>query len=210
LQLRVKELEEENEVALNKEPPEMRRTIEDLRNKLSAAETLCEELMDENDEIKKEIKDLEEEIDEMQDNFREEQADEYTSLKKELEQTAKNCRILQFKLRKAERKAESLEGAKLELERQVGDKGGNVQTIEKVKISSKHSFGYKCNLLQVRQLEKDLKLQSEVSERLQKETEDLKSQLAKERVKLTSKVTLEPVKKKLGKTEVTLKHKNAF
>lgn len=41
--------------------------------------------------------------------FREEQADEYTSLKKELEQTTKNCRILSFKLRKAERRTEQLE-----------------------------------------------------------------------------------------------------
>jgi len=132
LTLRVKELEEENEAATTREP-EMRRTIEDLRGKLSAAETLCEELMDENEEIKKEIRDLEEEIDEMQDNFREEQADEYTTLKKELEQTAKNCRILQFKLRKSERKSESLEAAKLEIERQMGDKGGNMQVMEKVK-----------------------------------------------------------------------------
>jgi chromosome segregation ATPase len=132
LSLRVKELEAENEQATTREP-EMRRTIEDLRSKLSAAETLCEELMDENEEIKKEIRDLEEEIDEMQDNFREEQADEYTSLKKELEQTAKNCRILQFKLRKSERKSESLEAAKLEAERQLGgDKGGNMQAVDKV------------------------------------------------------------------------------
>jgi uncharacterized protein with von Willebrand factor type A (vWA) domain len=82
-----------------------------------------------------ESRDLEEEIDEMQDNFREEQADEYTSLKKELEQTAKNCRILQFKLRKSERKAESLEAAKLEIERQMGgEKGGSMQAVEKVEI----------------------------------------------------------------------------
>jgi cell division septum initiation protein DivIVA len=35
-----------------------------------AAETLCEELMDENEDMKKELRDLEEEIEEMQDNFR--------------------------------------------------------------------------------------------------------------------------------------------
>jgi len=50
----------------------------------------------------------------------------------------------------------------------------------------------------VRQLEKDLKLQSEVSERLQKETEDLKAQLIKEKSRPTapSKVTLDAIKKK--------------
>lgn len=37
-------------------------------------------------------------------------------MKKDLEQTAKNCRILQFKLRKAERRMEQLENDKHELE----------------------------------------------------------------------------------------------
>ena len=55
--------------------------------------------------------------------FREDQADEYTSLKKELEQTAKNCRILSFKLRKSERKAESVEAEKAELEKRLKEVG---------------------------------------------------------------------------------------
>ncbi len=50
--------------------------------------------------------------------IREDQADEYRDLKKDLEQTAKNCRILQFKLRKAERRMEQLETEKHELETQ--------------------------------------------------------------------------------------------
>lgn len=83
---------------------------------MAAAETLCEELMDENEDMKKELRDLEEEIEEMQDNFREDQADEYSSLKKELEQTTKNCRILSFKLKKSERKAEQLELEKIDIE----------------------------------------------------------------------------------------------
>ena len=49
--------------------------------------------------------------------FRESEVDEYSSIKKELEQTGKNCRILSFKLRKTERKAEQLEAEKLESER---------------------------------------------------------------------------------------------
>lgn len=40
---------------------------------------------------------------------------EYTSIKKELDQTTKNCRILSFKLRKAERKVEQLENEKAEI-----------------------------------------------------------------------------------------------
>lgn len=49
--------------------------------------------------------------------FREEQADEYTTIRKNLEQCNKNCRILSFKLRKIERKAEQLEADKTDLEK---------------------------------------------------------------------------------------------
>lgn len=73
--------------------------------------------MDENEDYKKEIRTLEEEIEEMQDNFREEQADEYRDLKRELEQTAKNCRVLQFKLKKAERRSDSVSESELPRDR---------------------------------------------------------------------------------------------
>lgn len=74
--------------------------------------------MDENEDMKKELHELEEEIEEMRDNFREDQAEEYSTLRKELQQTTKNCRILSFKLRKSERRTDELEGEKLELEKQ--------------------------------------------------------------------------------------------
>ena len=49
--------------------------------------------------------------------YREEQADEYSSLRKNLEQSNKNCRILSFKLRKVERRTEQLEMEKVDLEK---------------------------------------------------------------------------------------------
>ena len=45
------------------------REKEELRSKLKAAENLCENLMDENEDMKKEIRQLEEEIYELQDTF---------------------------------------------------------------------------------------------------------------------------------------------
>lgn len=103
LTTKIKDLEKSLSIKASK-------TSEDeLRKKLQAAEQLCEELMDENAEIKKEMRGMEEEIDEMQDNFREDEANEYTTLRKELEMTTKNCRILSFKLKKSERKIEQLE-----------------------------------------------------------------------------------------------------
>lgn len=59
--------------------------------------------------------------------LREDQADEYTSLKKELEQTTKNCRILSFKLRKTERKVESLETEKQEVEKKLKEVDNDLQ-----------------------------------------------------------------------------------
>ncbi|XP_065081064.1 myosin-11 isoform X2 [Ochlerotatus camptorhynchus] len=124
---------------------------EQLRQKLEQAETLCEELMDENEEIKRELRNMESEIEEMHDNFREEQADEYASLKKELDQTTKNCRILSFKLKKSDRKIEQLEIEKTTL-------GANTDLPAKVK-----------------QLEDELKVANEVARRLQGELEQMES-----------------------------------
>ncbi|XP_058803627.1 trichohyalin isoform X3 [Phymastichus coffea] len=107
----------ERELKLKAHKGERERQGDELRSKLKAAEALCESLMDENEDMKKEIRELEEEIYEMQDNFREEQADEYTTIRKNLEQSNKNCRILSFKLRKVERKAEQLEADKSDVEK---------------------------------------------------------------------------------------------
>ncbi|KFB39173.1 hypothetical protein ZHAS_00006510 [Anopheles sinensis] len=124
-----------------------RNVEEQLRQKLEQAETLCEELMDENEEIKRELRNMETEIEEMHDNFREEQADEYASLKKELDQTTKNCRILSFKLKKSDRRIEQLESEKAAL-------GASGDLAAKIK-----------------QLEDELKVSNEVARRLQAELE---------------------------------------
>lgn len=50
---------------------------------------------------------------------REDQADEYSSLRRELEQTIKNCRVLSFKLKKTERRAEQLEHEKADQDKKL-------------------------------------------------------------------------------------------
>ncbi|XP_046991524.1 COP1-interactive protein 1 isoform X1 [Schistocerca americana] len=177
LSLRVKELEEELETRPDKNATQ--RVVDDLRSKLLAAETLCEELMDENEDMKKELRDLEEEIEELQDNFREDQADEYTSLKKELEQTAKNCRILSFKLRKAERRAEQMEAEKLEAERKCRELAGGQAGLDKSE--------------QIKHMEQELAVANEVAIRLQKELDEAVQKLkAQEEVKEDKKPTKKP------------------
>ncbi len=62
----------------------------------------------------------------LEDNFREDEADEYRNLKRELELALKNCRVLQFKLKKAEKTLAETNYQKESLERkwnQVGQFG---------------------------------------------------------------------------------------
>jgi len=46
--------------------------------------------------------------------FREEQDNEFIMLRREFDQVSKNCRILAFKLKKAERRMEELDNEKVE------------------------------------------------------------------------------------------------
>ena len=55
-------------------------------------------------------------MEEMHDQFREEETAEIRELQRELETTAKACRIVNFKLRKAERRCDQLEAEKVQAE----------------------------------------------------------------------------------------------
>ncbi|XP_068626900.1 early endosome antigen 1 isoform X5 [Battus philenor] len=162
LNLKVKEIEAELESRPSMEA--QTKQIEQLRAKLLAAETLCEELMDENEDMKKELRDLEEEIEEMQDNFREDQADEYSSLRRELEQTIKNCRVLSFKLKKTERKAEQLEIEKSEYEKKLLQLVGGQEGMQREN--------------RIKELEQEVARSTEVSLRLQRDLADANAKLA--------------------------------
>ncbi|XP_055016017.1 protein SOGA3-like [Boleophthalmus pectinirostris] len=63
-----------------------------------------ERLLDENDDLKCEIEEMRAEMDEMRDTFYEEDTCQLQEMRRELERANKNCRILQYRLRKAERK----------------------------------------------------------------------------------------------------------
>ncbi|XP_052003739.1 protein SOGA3-like isoform X4 [Xyrauchen texanus] len=63
-----------------------------------------ERLEEENDYLKHEVEEMRAEMDEMRDTFYEEDACQLQDMRRELERANKNCRILQYRLRKAERK----------------------------------------------------------------------------------------------------------
>ncbi|XP_068610016.1 microtubule cross-linking factor 3-like [Brachionichthys hirsutus] len=69
-----------------------------------ALEDEVERLLEENEDLKCEIDEMRTEMDEMRDTFYEEDTCQLQEMRRELERANKNCRILQYRLRKAERK----------------------------------------------------------------------------------------------------------
>ncbi|XP_041103720.1 microtubule cross-linking factor 1-like isoform X2 [Polyodon spathula] len=114
---------------------ELQREIEDLRS--------------ENDYLKDEVDELRAEMEEMRDSYLEEDVYQLQELRRELDRANKNCRILQYRLRKAEQK--SLKVA------QTGLVDGEL----------------------VRSLEQDLKVAKDVSVRLHHELESVEEKRTK-------------------------------
>lgn len=126
----VEDLRDEKKVLTNKvqvlTSKKAQTDASDVHKKLEQAQKLVESLREENDDVKREIKNMEQEMDEIQDNFREEQVDEFSHIKKDLDQTTKNCRILSFKLKKADRRIDQLEQERKEM-------GSSVELLGKMK-----------------------------------------------------------------------------
>ncbi|XP_006891477.1 PREDICTED: protein SOGA2-like [Elephantulus edwardii] len=108
-----------------------------------------EELRSENDYLKDELDELRAEMEEMRDSYLEEDVYQLQELRRELDRSNKNCRILQYRLRKAEQK--SLKVA------QTGEVDGEL----------------------IRNLEQDLKVAKDVSVRLHHELETVEEKRAK-------------------------------
>jgi hypothetical protein len=84
--------------------------------KLADTEDFNKQLRIENKTLQEELYEIRHEMEELQDQFRMDDADEFRQLQAELEIAAKNCRILQFKLRKIEKRNETLETDKIVLQ----------------------------------------------------------------------------------------------
>ncbi|XP_043920056.1 protein SOGA3 isoform X1 [Protopterus annectens] len=108
-----------------------------------------EKLREENEYLRNEIDELRTEMDEMRDSFFEEDACQLQDMRRELERANKNCRILQYRLRKAERKRMRYA--------QTGEIDGEL----------------------LRSLEQDLKVAKDVSVRLHHELENVEEKRTK-------------------------------
>ncbi|CAF4104027.1 unnamed protein product, partial [Rotaria magnacalcarata] len=113
--------------------------------------TVCEALRQQNDALRQELHDIRREMDEITDQFRTEDAEEFKQLQAELEIAAKNCRILQFKLRKTEKRNENMECEKAALE-------------DKIQQLTRDNY-------RTRDLDEELLIAKEVSVRLHSELE---------------------------------------
>lgn len=89
-----------------------------MEGKLEETENYCYQVTEENVELKTEIENLESEIAEVQDTFRDKDAKEFKKTKWELENLSKTCRNLQLKLGKAQARASRLRQEKEEIEEQ--------------------------------------------------------------------------------------------
>merc|ERR1712029_787998 len=157
LNLKIKELE--SDIERRPQASETQKTISELQTKLKYLDRKCSELSSENEDLKGNVQNLEVELEEVQDNFREDEADEYRTLKRELENSAKNCRVLQFKLKKTEKSLSDLQQDHTELEGKMKSSGGSSAV---------------DNLNKVRQLEKDLEAKTAEISRLNSELKSSK------------------------------------
>ncbi|CAF3266020.1 unnamed protein product [Rotaria socialis] len=141
----------------------------------SGPSTVCEALRQQNDALRQELHDIRREMDEITDQFRTEDAEEFKQLQAELEIAAKNCRILQFKLRKAEKRNENMECEKAALE----------DTIQRLTRDN----------YRTRDLDEELLIAKEVSVRLHSELEKSEeSRMITEKLNIALKQHLDTLK----------------
>jgi uncharacterized coiled-coil DUF342 family protein len=133
----------------------------ELRHRLEEVEQLCQELMEENEVLKEEVEEMQREIEEMHDHFHDEDTDTLRDLQRELEAANKNCRIFQFKLRKAERRYEQCDAERAALE----------EKLNRLEQEMYNSSGAGGDISLLRQLEEQLRNAQEVSIRLNSELE---------------------------------------
>merc|ERR1711994_222757 len=159
LSLRTKELE--TQLERRPQAADTNKSISELQTKLKYYEKKSFDLEKENSDLLNNVQNLEQEMEEVQDNFREDEVDEYRHLKRDIEAASKNCRVLQFKLKKAEKEIINLTGEKSDLEQKVKSSVGGSSALE--------------NMNKIRQLEKDLDSKNQLNSRLEQQVKDLQN-----------------------------------
>lgn len=140
--------------------------LEDMRKRLAEADSRCFHLAADNEELRHEVKDAELEMQELHDQFQQEESLELRELRKELENTARDIRLLHFKLRKAERRND-------ELKNECDDYEGKIRRLEERGRTSED------DRKRIRRLEEELRTAKEVSIRMHDECQRMETEQRK-------------------------------
>jgi chromosome segregation ATPase len=96
--------------------------IDRLKQELADWQQRCRLAEEQSQRAQDELRTLESEMEELHDNFKEEENEQFEQVKQELDACLKNCKILQIRLNKAERQYGQLEQVKQMLERQLQER----------------------------------------------------------------------------------------
>ena len=132
----------------------------EVQTKLKFYERKCKDLEKENDSLLNNVQNLEGELEEVQDNFREDEDDEYRIVKRKLEALSKDNRVLLFKLKKSEKSVNDMNAEKAELEGRLKQMSGGSSALD--------------NINRIRKLEKELELKAQQAARYEAQISELK------------------------------------
>lgn len=174
--------------------------VGELQFRLRETEINLVDAREEIEELKEEIDDLKLELEEASDRVREGDLEEFRDLKHDLDQVTKECRILQYRLRKSDRKLEQVEQDKAELEAKLrivletpvsiqsttsdGGVSGDANQSGSEKASASSNAGTsdeedKAMEKEIANLKQQLKVAKDVSVRLHQELEMIEEKRAR-------------------------------
>ena len=139
---------------------ETNKAMLEVQTKLKFYERKCKDLEKENDSLLNNVQNLEGELEEVQDNFREDEDDEYRIVKRKLEALSKDNRVLLFKLKKSEKSVNDMNAEKAELEGRLKQMSGGSSALD--------------NINRIRKLEKELELKAQQAARYEAQISELK------------------------------------
>ncbi|XP_070533348.1 uncharacterized protein [Ptychodera flava] len=158
-------MEENKELKASQLPDSIRnqdpqKAIIELKKRLDASETECNALKEANAALQSELEEIQIEMDEVRDTFREGEIEEFREIQKQLDAAAKNCRVLQYRLRKADKRIDDLESEKKSFAEKLSSQSG-------AKLPNGNGSGA------MNDMQQELKVAKDVSVRLHLELESM-------------------------------------
>ena len=164
------------------EDNEGERIVLQLQSRLAAVEKLAQDLSAQNAKLHDELTEMKLEVEESHDKYREGgDIEEYRDLKMELDRAVRDCRIMQYRLRKAERKNEEMEQDRIQWEDRLRASTAGIPTpsVSGSAVSSGDSSPEDARLSEIVELQQELRTAKDVSIRLHQELEMIEEKRSK-------------------------------